>query len=227
MGWMASTKAPTAKTGTRKSAPRADPRPARTRARLVAATNRLITEKGVGALRIAEITAEAGVGMGSFYNHFSTKEELVEAVVGETLTSWAADIVEDEAPSDPAVVAMTAMRRFVRLAYDDVDFARLLVNLGHGEELFLDAITPFARTALERAVADGAFEIDDVELAVASVTGGGLSVIRRILDGHLGKDADADYARMVLRGFGVKANEVTRIVRGSGRAAAATGSRTR
>jgi AcrR family transcriptional regulator len=190
-----------------------DPRPARTRRALLDAGHRLITEKGVAALRIQEITERADVALGSFYNHFKTKDDLVEAVVFETLSALASEIIENSASDDdPAVAAITALRRFVRLAYEDVDFARLLVNLGRGDELFLDAITPFATTALERTVAAGAFEIEDVEVAVAAIVGGGLSMIRRILDGSLGPGADAVYARMALRSFGVETRQATRII---------------
>jgi AcrR family transcriptional regulator len=188
-----------------------DPRPARTRRALLDAGHQLITEKGVAGLRIQEITERADVALGSFYNHFKTKDELVEAVVFETLSALASEIIEGS-DVDPDVAAITALRRFVRLAYENADFARLLVNLGHGDELFLDAITPFARTALERTVAMRAFEIEDIDVAVASIVGGGLSVIRRILDGSLGPGADAVYARATLRSFGVPDAAARRII---------------
>ncbi|HWF56089.1 MAG TPA: TetR/AcrR family transcriptional regulator [Solirubrobacteraceae bacterium] len=190
-----------------------DPRPARTRGRLIAAAHDLIVEKGVAGLRIAEITEQAGVALGSFYNHFATKEELVEAVALQTLTSLADEIVTaDPSDGDAGVVAITALRRFVRLGYDDVAFARLLVNLSRGEELFLAAISPYARTALSRAAAEGVFAIEDVDVAVTTIVGGGLALIRRILDGELHPDADAVYARAVLLGFGVAPGEAARII---------------
>jgi AcrR family transcriptional regulator len=190
-----------------------DPRPARTRAALLDAAHRLIVEKGVAGLRIAEITSEANVALGSFYNHFATKEELVEAVAAQTLTALASEIVPaDAGADDAAVVAIRALRRFVRLAFDDVPFSRLLVNLSRGEELFLEAISPYARTALARAAADGAFEIEDIEVAVSTIVGGGLSLIRRILDQRLAPGADGIYARMVLRSFGVRPREAKRII---------------
>jgi AcrR family transcriptional regulator len=193
--------------------PMSDPRPARTRTALLDAAHRLIVEKGVAGLRIAEITSEANVALGSFYNHFATKEELVEAVAAQTLTALASEIVSADAGADDvAVVAITALRRFVRLAYDDVPFSRLLVNLSRGEELFLDTISPYARTALARAAAEGAFEIEDIEVAVSTIVGGGLSLIRRILDQRLAPGADGIYARMVLRSFGVKPREAMRII---------------
>lgn len=193
----------------------ADPRRARTRRRLLNAAHALIAKKGVANLRIAEITEQAGVALGSFQNHFASKDELVEAVVLEAVQTLAAQIVESPSAQDddPAAVAIAALRRFVRLAYDDPAFCRLLVNLSHSEELFVGAIRPYAETALERAVRSGAFEIEDMDLAVTSIVAGALAVIRRILDGHLGPDADVRLARVTLLGFGVEPKEARRLSR--------------
>lgn len=191
----------------------ADPRPARTRQALLKAGHELIVEKSVSGLRIAEITERADVALGSFYNHFAT-EELVEAVVANALASLASEIIPaDPGAIDPAVAAIAALRRFIRLAYEDEPFSRLLVNLSRGEEVFLAAISPFAHTALERTAAAGTFEIEDVDVAVATTVGGGLSLIRQILEGQIGPGADAVYARAVLRGFGVNSRQAARIIK--------------
>jgi AcrR family transcriptional regulator len=79
------------------------------------------------------------------------------------------------------------------------------------KEALVEAIRPFARTALERAVDEGAYAIDDIEVATTAIVAGGLAVIRRILDGELGVDADVPLARMVLLGFEVEPGEATRI----------------
>jgi AcrR family transcriptional regulator len=190
----------------------ADPRRQRTRSRLIAAGRRLIGEQGVASLRIADITHEAGVAIGSFQNHFASKEELVEAVVSDSLATLAQQIVGGEPePGDAAIAAIAALRRFVRLAYEDPELAGVLINLGRGEQLFLEATLPYARTALERAVRDGAFEIDDIEVAATAIVAGGLAAIRRIVNGDLARDADVPLAKMVLRGFGVEPDEAARI----------------
>ena len=61
-----------------------------TREKLVAAAWRVMARKGVDATAIAEITEAADVAFGSFYNHFASKEAIVEAV--------AAGVVEGELP---------------------------------------------------------------------------------------------------------------------------------
>src|SRR4029450_3319757 len=59
---------------------RLDRRKAQTRAALIRAAQTFIAE-GKTNVPILEITQAADVGMGSFYNHFETKEQLFEAAV--------------------------------------------------------------------------------------------------------------------------------------------------
>ena len=81
---------------------RLDRRKARTRAALIRAAQTLIAE-GRTNVPILEITQAADVGMGSFYNHFETKEQLFQAAVeaaleafGDTLDKLTVDL-EDSA----------------------------------------------------------------------------------------------------------------------------------
>ncbi|WP_320671849.1 TetR/AcrR family transcriptional regulator [Patulibacter defluvii] len=193
---------------------RSDRRRERTRGRLVVAGRELIAEKGVAGLRISEITEAADVALGSFYNHFKSKEELVEAIVSESLEALAAAVV-DEAPADadPAILVSVANRRFVRLAYDDPEFARLLVNLSHADALFAAATHPFGRIALDRGVASGRFEISDVDVTLTVLVGGALTLMRSLLEGHHGPDADRPHAETVLRAIGVPTDEAREISR--------------
>jgi AcrR family transcriptional regulator len=190
-----------------------DPRPVRTRRRLLDAGRALIAERGEGGLRIAEITERAGVALGSFQNHFSSKKELVEAVIVETIQTLAAQIVDgpDMDHDESAVTAVTALRKFVRLAYEEPAFCRTLVNLSHSEQVFVEAIRPYAHMVLERAVKAGAFEIDNIDLATTFTVGGTLAVIRRVLDGHAGPCADTQIAYATLLSFGVDPHEARRL----------------
>ncbi len=72
----------------------------RNRDRIVASARILFARDGVEA-SVEEITRQAGVGMGTLYRHFSTKEELVDAVLedafGELVVAAEQAVAEEDA----------------------------------------------------------------------------------------------------------------------------------
>src|SRR5271157_1319188 len=60
-------------------------RKAHTRSALLAAGQRLFGEQGFDATTVAEIAEDADVAIGSFYNYFDTKDELLAELLHDTL----------------------------------------------------------------------------------------------------------------------------------------------
>lgn len=58
-----------------------------TRERILTATRRLLGEVGVDGVTLKAITDDAGVGAGSFYNLFDTKEEAILEVVRQAVNA--------------------------------------------------------------------------------------------------------------------------------------------
>ena len=190
---------------------RTDRRRERTRGKLTDATRELIAEKGVSGLRIQEITERADVALGSFYNHFDSKEAVVEAVIAESLQGITETLAA--APlEDAAELVSVAVRRFVGLAYSDPEFASLVVHLNHADSLFGVAVHPAARTAVQRGITERRLDVPDVEVAVTGILGGALAVMRAIVDGRLGKNAEKAYAEAALRSLGVSPADAAEIV---------------
>jgi AcrR family transcriptional regulator len=191
---------------------RTDRRRERTRGKLTDATRELIAEKGVAGLRIQEITERADVALGSFYNHFDSKEAIVEAVIADSLQgiteTLAANPVEDAAE-----LVSIAVRRFDGLAYSDPEFASVVVHLNHADALFGVAVHPAARTAVQRGIDEGRFDVPDLEVAVTAILGGSLAIMRAIVDGRLGKNAEKKYAESALRALGVPPADAAEVVR--------------
>jgi AcrR family transcriptional regulator len=184
---------------------RGERRRERTRRRLLEAGRALIARKGVEGLRIAEITERADVALGSFYNHFQSKEELVEAVVEETIAAMARRIDARMARlEDPADAVAYATRAYVRVALEDRELAGLLVNLERADAHFLRAVEPYALGALERGIRAGRFEVADPRLSLIGIIGATLAVMRAILDGRYGADAERLHAETVLRAIGLE-----------------------
>jgi AcrR family transcriptional regulator len=191
---------------------RTDRRRERTRGKLTDATRELIAEKGVAGLRIQEITERADVALGSFYNHFDSKEAVVEAVIAESLQGLTETLAADPV-EDAAELVSIAVRRFVGMAYSDPEFASLVVHLNHADALFGVAVHPAARTAVQRGINEDRFDVPDLEVAVTGILGGSLAVMRAIIEGRLGKNAEIAHAEAALRSLGVSPADAAEVVR--------------
>lgn len=64
---------------------RSQKRAQRTRRRLLAAALTLFSERGMDAATIEDITEQADLGKGTFYRHFTNKEELAETLLDSIL----------------------------------------------------------------------------------------------------------------------------------------------
>lgn len=73
----------------------------RNRAALVTAAAEVLAEQGLGA-DVREIARRAGVGMGTLYRHFPTKEDLVEEALDVEYARWGVEArTAAEADADP------------------------------------------------------------------------------------------------------------------------------
>lgn len=186
----------------------------RTRSKLIDAARALFARKGVDNTRINEITDAADVGFGSFYNHFESKEAIVEAVLAETIAAQGAAIdTITSALEDPAEIIAAAHRHFVRLARTDPDWAWLLIRMDVSHDIVLQALGPFAVRDLRRGIKSGRLHVSDERVALVASGGALLAVMRAVLDGRAPKDADIHHADGVLRLFGLTAIEAAEVAR--------------
>jgi AcrR family transcriptional regulator len=101
---------------------RADAR--RNRARLLEAAERVLTERGPTA-STDEIAKAAGVGIGTLFRHFPTKEALVEGVLAARMRRMTDEAVRLAATGDPA----TALAAFLRAAVEQAEVKNALAGL--------------------------------------------------------------------------------------------------
>ncbi len=188
---------------------RLERRKRRTRAALVRAAQRLIAEGKVN-VPVLEITQAADVGMGSFYNHFDSKEQLFEAAVADVLDAYGSMLDRlTESIEDPAETFATSFRLTGRLFRRRPQESRIL--LANGLELLSSehGLAPRALRDIRAGVAAGRFHVDDPELALAMAVGALLGLGNLLRD-----DPDRDGARAadvvtenVLRLFGLDVAE--------------------
>lgn len=155
---------------------------------------------------ILEITAEAGVGVGSLYNHFTSKEQLLDAAVGEVLDAHGTFLDECTAAiSDPADAFATSFRLTAGLFRRRPQEGQIVLRTGVS---MLDSNRGLAARALrdiKAALDTGCFKIDDADLAVA-LAGGALLGLGHLLYAQPDRDGDQaadEVTGNVLRLFGM------------------------
>src|SRR5262249_11382876 len=156
----------------------------------------------------------ADIAVGSFYNYFATKDELLAAILQEALGEQlrALQSRQDQV-SDPAEVISVAHRHLVRLAAADPDLAWLLVRLEVPQRVGTTVLRDAARLDLDNGIAAGRFAVSDPTLALTASGGALLAVMHEALGGKLAEGADSAHAEGVLRSFGVAPVEAAEIAR--------------
>lgn len=90
----------------------AESRAERKRQRILEAAGRCFARDGFAKATVEEIARQAGVSKGLVYVHFASKDELLEAVLEETLREWREVTWKDvEAQADGALETIAVMHR--------------------------------------------------------------------------------------------------------------------
>lgn len=192
---------------------RLERRKQRTRAALIQAAQGFIAS-GKLNVPVLEITQAADVGMGSFYNHFDSKEELFEAAVADVLDTHGALLDQlTEYIEDPAETFACSFRLTGRLFRRRPQESRILLANGLNLMASKRGLGPRAMRDIELATAAGRFTVDDPKLALA-VAAGALLGLGNLLQDEPERDHAAAADRVtedVLRLFGLPADEAHEI----------------
>ena len=192
---------------------RLERRKQRTRMALVKAAQSMIAA-GKLNVPVLEITQAADVGMGSFYNHFESKEQLFEAAVADVLDSHGAVLDQLTADiEDPAAVFACSFRLTGRMFRERPQESRILLA-NAGALLSADrGLAPRALRDIKVGVAAGRFHVEDPELTLA-VAAGALLGLGYLLQAQPDRDAavTADaVTEDVLRLFGMSPEDARQI----------------
>jgi AcrR family transcriptional regulator len=195
------------------AANRLDRRKARTRAALIRAAQTFIAG-GKTNVPILEITQAADVGMGSFYNHFESKEQLYQAAVADALDAHGALLDELTADlDDPAHVFAQSFRLTGRLHRRNPELSKVLLSNGLSLAVSDEGLAPRAHRDIEAAVRAGRFHVRDPELAMVTVAGAALCLGQLLHVRPERDDAEAadQVAEDLLRMLGLPADEAQEI----------------
>jgi AcrR family transcriptional regulator len=190
---------------------RVNPRVERTRAALIAAGRRLFSDRPVDAVTVDDIVQAAGVGKGSFYNHFEDRDALVRAVSREIRTSIEGAISRaNEHEHDPARRIARAVCSYLRYAVDEPESTRVLVRIYSGH---ISLSLPLNRGLVDdvtKGLAEGRIAVPTLEAGALYVLGvTQLALVRLTQEPtiSLAISLAQQMCGLMLRGFGLPVPE--------------------
>ncbi len=155
--------------------PRADAQ--RNRARLLATALKLFTSSK-GEVTLSAVADGAGVGIGTLYRHFPTRDALVEAIYRDEVDrlAEAAPALLKEMPADEALEAwLTRYAGLIATKRGLMEVVRSIFEPGaeapaYSRERMREAVTPLLSAAVRGGKVRGDVKAEDVLLAVAAST---------------------------------------------------------
>lgn len=155
---------------------------ARQQEAILTATRDLLAEGHADVPSLAEVARRAGMARPSIYQYYSSREELLDAVIGEMFPRWSAYVTgRMAAEADPGARAMTYVEANLHLvARGDHAIVSGLARAGRGEAMAEQSrvLHDQLRTPLVAALAEhGASDPDALAELVQSVVYAGSRMI--------------------------------------------------
>ena len=174
------------------------------RERILEAAAEIIAEKGLAA-EVKEIADRAGVGIGTIYRNFPTKDDLIAAIITEMLDGTQAVLEQAVQEDDPAEAVAAYIRAIfaVMPRFTPMVMAMLSGSVspdlkGRMLDMMLDEQL---KSLVERGISTGTFRAElDADLAAAFIANTFHPMVYLALEGKLEASAMAEgYIDLVLR----------------------------
>lgn len=169
------------------------------RARIINAATTMLREHGLNT-DMRAIAQEAGVGIGTLYRHFPTREHLVHEVTGVDLNRLA------DSRLPPDLPAIDALRQFFTAALDHLARNRAMIDLLASAETSdtdleqcLNHLTGIGREAVTRSESDRTLATDITATDIAYQFLALVRIVQLLPDGQAG-DIE-HYVDVALRGI--------------------------
>jgi len=186
----------------------------RTRRQLIAAAVKVLATRGVAGATVQEIASVAEMTPGTVYNHFDTKDDVIQAValwIAETLCRRIAESYGHV--REGAERMAIGNRRYIRLAAQSPEWAMLVLDVGMAAPHLVARVSADALADLRLGVRQKSFRIVSEAAAMDLINGTVSQAMRTVARGEASRQHDSAVAATVLRGLGMdfdKAIEVAR-----------------
>lgn len=190
------------------------PKRERTRRQLLGAAIAVMARHGVANTTIQQIADNAGMTVGTVYNHFPNREAIVEALalwVGRTLCQRIADSYA-HIPSGAERMAI-GNRRYLWLAQQSPQWALMLLDVVAVSPALIRQISADALADLRLGIEQESFTVASEAAAMDLISGTITQAMRSIAHGLTPPEHDVAVATTVLRALGVPSREARAIAR--------------
>jgi AcrR family transcriptional regulator len=184
----------------------------RTRAQLMDAAISLMSEKGIAQSSIVEIAAAAGIGNSSFYYHFATKQQLVDAVGKEVVRTLIKRIRSEPFDDIAERLAYGAMVCLDQVEGDPA-WGWMIIRVLEDAATIHEPLADGLRADIREGVAIGRFTVQAIDVAAQFVGGINAAGIRARFDGHPREVVAIMTAEHTLRMLGIRNSEANTIAR--------------
>ena len=186
-----------------------------TRARLISASARVLASRGAERATIDDFVREANVSRGTFYNYFTTREELLEAL-------WATyghdpfHKIQQNCQSirGPAERLSAFTRHILHAAERDSAMGWIIMTMSSQRATLNDELATYPGPDLKAGRALGVFHFDDLTCAIDVVVGAVRSALGAILEENRAELYPQSVSKMILLSLGMARSDAHRISHG-------------
>lgn len=185
-----------------------------TRRKLLAAAMAVFAEKGADAPLIDDFIAAAGVARGTFYNYFSTPQELLDAVTAELSDAILASIDRVVlAIADPLQRMACGCLLYMHLGVDVPHWGMFMMGTGFRSEAAGKLVDVYLPRDLELARRAGEVDYPSVQAARDLMFASVKQAILSVNSGNAPREHLRDMLALGLRGIGVSPERAAQLRR--------------
>jgi len=195
--------------GTIETTHRGAKRKAQTREKILAGAKRLL-KHDLSEVTVKHITEEADVGLGTFYNHFDTKMDVLKAIGENYFIKYNEQLLVLTSGIDDPAEIIAVSYRYTLIQAMDKDTNSIFQQLPH--PYLLDLIVQRAVSDTQRGIESGRFNVENPKAMLCLLAGGLIAVMDYLSRGILSKKDAERTAVSHLYLHGISQKEAEEIV---------------
>lgn len=183
-----------------------------TKDKLLKAIQILVLERGLNDISINDITEQADVGLGTFYNYFDSKEALIQATSELLLARYHQDVDDvTEGLEDPAEIMTASIMFTLNKSVDGTEWGKFIFESGVPIETYAFNMRMRGMKDIRRGIELKRFVTDEPEIVLSMFTGFALAISGDVYFGALPKSAIHKATARILTLLGIDEKEAKTI----------------